>query len=389
MFSSSSDRLPPAVDRNFTSHFGCEPRVFRAPGRVNLIGEHTDYNAGLVMPAAISRFTWVGVTRRRDGLLSLRSFDLPGTRAVALSSPMTRANDWTDYVVGVAWALAAAGVALPAVDLAVQSDIPLGAGLSSSAALEVAAAAALVDTAGHAINRLELAQLCQQAENDFVGARCGIMDQFAVVHGRRQHCLRLDCRTLQHVEIPLPPRVTMVVCDTMTRHAHASGGYNQRRRECDEALRLLQARRPDLSSLRDATLADLEGARPALSETLVRRVGHVLSENARVERAARALLSNDMTTVGECMAASHQSLRDDFDVTTPELDLMVALAREQPGVYGARMTGGGFGGSTINLVAADAADRFASEIADAYRTATGVAPEILACEPADGVCMLA
>ena len=376
--------LPEAVTAKFASLFSAAPRVFRAPGRVNLIGEHTDYNGGLVMPAAIDRFTWVGIAPRRDGRLSVTSFDLPGERAIDLSEPIVPAGDWTDYAVGVAWAFAESGINVPSATLAVYSNVPLGAGLSSSAALEVGVAMALLDATARTMDSITLAETCQHAENAFVGARCGLMDQFAVVHGRRNHCLRFDCRSLDYDEIPLAETLKLVICNTMTRHAHASGGYNRRREECDEALTRLQAVMPSLTSMRDVSWSDLEAHRDVLSDTLVRRVRHVLSENERVTRAASALSAGDLTTVGECMAASHESLRVDYEVTTPELDLMVALARQRPGVHGARMTGGGLGGSTINLVTAAAAEGFVAAMREAYRRETGVLPDILVCTAADG-----
>jgi galactokinase len=381
---SPSVSLPEAGATYFAANCSDIVRVFRAPGRVNLIGEHTDYNDGLVMPAAIDRFTWIGMSPRRDGMLAVKSFDLPGERTIDLSKPIAPAGDWTDYAIGVAWALRKRGVEVRGATLAAYSQVPLGAGLSSSAALEVAVAVALLAATATSIDRAAVAEACQHAENAFVGARCGIMDQFAVVFGRQRHCVRLDCRSLAFEEIPLPDSLRLVICDTMTRHAHASGGYNRRREECSEAVTRLQAVMPALTSLRDLSWRDFEAHRHVLSELLARRVRHVLSENDRVIRAASALRARDLTTVGDCMAASHESLRAHYEVTTPELDLMVALARQQRGVHGARMTGGGFGGSTINLVTTAAADSFADAMREAYQRETGVVPDILVCAAADG-----
>jgi galactokinase len=378
-----SDDLPHVVAEELASVLSGAPRVFRAPGRVNLIGEHTDYNDGLVMPAAIDRYTWVGIVPRDDHHLSVMSTNLPMAREVDLARPIAPAGDWTDYAVGVAWALLDLGIAVPGAALAVHSELPLGGGLSSSAALEVAVAMALLDVGRTRMDRVTLAETCQHAENAFVGARCGVMDQFAVLHGRRHHCVRLDCRSLGYDEIPLAETLRLVICDTMTRHAHTSGGYNRRREECDEALKRLQVVKP-LTSLRDVSWSDLDAHRDSLSDTLMRRLRHVLSENARVTRTAAALRDGDLATVGECMAASHESLRVDYEVTTPELDLMVTLARQQPGVHGARMTGGGFGGSTVNLVTDEAADGFAAAMRNAYHRETGIAPDVLICAAADG-----
>ena len=361
-----------------------DTRVYRAPGRVNLIGEHTDYNDGLVMPAAIDLWTFVAVTPRADGLLSLHSLNLDDTRSLDPAA-LAPQGDWTDYVAGVVWALRRAGVHTPSVSIAVRSDLPLGAGLSSSAALEVAVACALLDHAGVTLDRLTVARLCQQAENEFVGARCGLMDQFAVTHGRQDHALVLDCRSLTFTEIQLPPAVKLVICNTMIKHAHAAGDYNRRRHECEAAVQQLRRTVPSIRSLRDVSVEEFTAHEADLPAVQMRRVRHVLSENQRVSLAALALAHGDLSAVGALMAASHRSLRDDYEVSCRELDLMVELSVQCRGVHGARMTGGGFGGCTINLVAEDATDLFAAHVGRQYLEQTGITPEILVCAAADGV----
>jgi galactokinase len=367
------------------AHFEAPPRTFRAPGRVNLIGEHTDYNDGWVMPAAIDRATWVAAAPRADHCLELTSLTLGQSRTIPLAAVLEPARDWTDYIVGVVWALRGIGIAGGGARLVIDSDIPIGAGLSSSAALTVAAASALLDLNEVRLSPLTIAKLCQQVENAFVGARVGLMDQFAVTHGERGHALELDCRSLAYRPVPLPNEIRLVIANTMVSHAHASGGYNQRRLECESALARLRNRVPELTSLRDVTWSTLEACADLLSDVEYRRVRHVLSENERVRRVADALGRADLTQVGIEMAASHRSLAQDYEVSTPELDLMAAIARRQPGVHGARMTGGGFGGSIVALADGARADQLGQAIAREYEAATGVAGEVLVCVAANAV----
>jgi galactokinase len=357
--------------------------VVRAPGRVNLIGEHTDYNDGLAMPAAVDLATWVALEPRHDATLAVQSVTIDRTACVTLDGPLTRAGDWSDYVVGVAWALREAGVAVTGATVTVYTDLPLGAGLSSSAALEVAVALALLHVAQVPMAPLDVARLCQRAENEFVGARCGLLDQIAVTHGRAGHVLRLDCRSLEVVAVPLPPAIRLVLCNSMTTHAHSTGGFNQRRAECEQAVALLRQQRPSLRSLRDLTWADGEAWRVELPEPLGRRVAHVLAENDRVVEMARALAGGDVATMGRCLAASHASLRDLYEVSTPNLDRLVEIAHGRPGVIGARMMGGGFGGCVIVLVDAAAVGSFREHVRDAYQRATGAVPDVFVCEPGD------
>jgi galactokinase len=385
-----------ALRAEFIERFAASPCVYRAPGRVNLIGEHTDYNAGFVMPAAIQFYTTVAIAPRTDRQLRVRSTNFAETVVAPVPGPGScapardRAVHWMDYVLGVARALGQQGIALPGADLLIHGEVPLGSGLSSSAALEVALALALSAQAGAPLAPLALAEVCQRAENEYVGTRCGIMDQFASAHGRAGHALSLDCRSLDYELLPLDERgVRLVVCNTMVRHQLAGGEYNRRREECELGVRSLARWAPDLHSLRDVSPAVLRSHEAALDPLIHRRCRHVVTENARVLSAAAALRTADLVRFGKLMRESHQSLRDDYEVSCGELDLMVRLAEQGDGVYGARMTGGGFGGCTVNLVRTGAVPQFTASIAERYQQLTGLRPEIFVCEPADGAGMVA
>jgi galactokinase len=374
-----------SIAEQFRARFGANPRVYRAPGRVNLIGEHTDYNEGYVMPVALGFYCWVAISPRDDQKLVISSDVFSDTAEVELDSPEIHPRKtWSDYPVGVALELKRAGVPLRGANLLIHGEVPMGAGLSSSAAIEVATAFALAEQSGHSPDRVQLALLCQKAENEFVGARCGIMDQFISLHGRKNHALLLDCRVLDFELVAIPEWVRLVICNTMVKHEHASSGYNQRRTECEEAVQRLAKVLPGIRSLRDVTLDQLELYRGTLSEVLYKRALHVITENARVLDAAEALRAEDLERFGKRMAESHRSLRDLYEVSCAELDLMVEQANRQEGVYGARMTGGGFGGSTINLVKSRLADPFAENVARGYEKETGIVPQIHICAPAEG-----
>lgn len=370
---------------NFRRLFGQTPRIFRAPGRVNLIGEHTDYNDGFVMPAAIDLACRAAIAGREDRRLVVRSENFQQTAEIDLDQhDPRRMGRWSDYVQGVAVALEQSGRRLRGANLLINSEVPIGSGLSSSAAIEVASGLALLGNSGDEIQRLELARLCQRAENEFVGARCGIMDQFASCFGQAGHALLLDCRSLENRPLPLPEGVGLVICDSGVRHDVASGDYNVRRAECEAGVRVLARRRPEIRALRDATMDDLQNNRAGLGDVVYRRCRHVVTENARVLRAADALERGDLRECGRLMAESHRSMRDDFEISCAELDRLVELAGKSPGVYGARMTGGGFGGCTINLVAAGAVEQFRSSVSDGYQRATGRTARIYVSEAAAG-----
>ncbi len=369
----------------FHEMYGAAPRIFRAPGRVNVIGEHTDYNDGFVMPAAIEIYTWVAAAIREDRTLEAYSghFDEKIVFSLdALTGPPRR--HWSDFVRGVAATLEGAGHRLSGANLVIHGEVPVGAGLSSSASLEVAIALGLTSLCGITLPRLELANLCQKAEHEYVGTRCGIMDQFIATFGAAGHALKLDCRSLEYQLLPIPRDVRLVVCNSMVKHELASGEYNRRRADCEIGVKLLQPHLRKIHALRDVAIADLEAHRQVLTTTVYRRCRHVVTENQRVLAAGEALQSGDADRFGHLMYRSHASLRDDYEVSCRELDLLVHLASSSPGVFGARMTGGGFGGCTINLVKTDAADVFKAHIAEAYSEATGITPEIYICEPAQG-----
>jgi galactokinase len=378
----------------FRAHFGGAPRLYRAPGRVNLIGEHTDYNAGLVMPAAIQFQTLVAAAPRTDSRLRIRSMNFDETVEFAVplrthdAAASRGAAHWSDYVAGTAWSLARDGIVSGGADLLIHSTVPIGSGLSSSAALEVAVGYALLDLAApdsdRAVDRQRLALQCQRAENDYVGMRCGAMDQLASACGRAGYALMLDCRSLATETVSVGD-ATLVVCNTMVRHSHAGGEYNQRREQCESAVRTLATRWPNVTTLRDVLPEQLPEAETLLEPLLFRRARHVVSENARVVAMRDALAAGQLRAAGELMQRSHASLRDDYAVSCNELDLMVRLALELDGVYGARMTGGGFGGCTINLVSPDAVANLTRRMAADYQQATGLQPDIYVCTPADGV----
>jgi len=365
-------------------------KTYRAPGRVNLIGEHTDYNDGFVMPVAIDRSTTAAITPRADRRIVARSGRRSAPLTIELDDVRPRAGgNWIEYIRGVAATLEGLGHRLAGADVEIESDVPTGAGLSSSAALEVAAGYGLLDVAGHTIDLTELALACQQAEHTFVGTRCGVMDQFIACHGREGHALLLDTRSLEPEWIPIPAGVRVLVCNSMTKHAHATSGYNERRADCEAGVRAFAASRPEVRALRDVALTDLESQRAELSDRVYRRCRHVITENARVLQASDALTRGDLEAFGALMVASHHSLRDDYEVTTPELDALVDAALACDGVYGARMTGGGFGGCTIALVDEGMADPVTAEVQKRYRAATGRRADVYPCTPSAGVSRIA
>src|SRR6266404_2755837 len=355
------------LGQRFVQLFGESPRIYQAPGRVNLIGEHTDYNDGFVMPAAVGFYTWVALSPRNDRKLVVRSENFDEQIDLSLDEiPAKGRNHWSDYVVGVAKMLEDSGFRLSGANLLLEGNVPQGAGLSSSASLEVAVGYGLLSLDQCPVDRTALALLCRRAENEFVGAQVGIMDQFVSSHGKSGRALLLDCRSLEYRLLPLPEDARLVICNTMVRHSHATSGYNQRRAECEAGLEILAKHLPGVHALRDVTLSDLSAYRQYLPPIILRRCHHVISENARVIEAAAALENGNLEDFGRLMGQSHQSLRDDYEVSCPELDLMVELSEQIEGVYGARMTGGGFGGCTVNLVREDRAKHFAAAVGRGY-----------------------
>ena len=373
------------LDVHFEKAFGTRPQIFRAPGRVNLIGEHTDYNEGYVMPAAVGFSTYVAIAARPDRKLLIHSSEFPDNFEFDLDHlPEKRVGAWSDYVVGVASVLRQHGINLAGANLLVRGKVPIGAGLSSSAALEVSSALALLSLTATSLPLPEVAQLCRQAENSFVGARVGIMDQFVSCMGKAGHAFFLDCRSLEFRLVPMPPGLQFVVCNTMVKHDLATGAYNTRREECEEGVRAFTKWDPAVRALRDVSVDLLDQHAHDLPPTIWKRCSHVVRENQRTLDAARALTDGDLVQLGVLMRESHNSLRDLYEVSCRELDVMVEAAEGLPGFIGGRMTGGGFGGCTVNLVHEENTEDFAKQIAERYRQATGIRSQVYLCSAEDG-----
>jgi galactokinase len=359
-------------------------RVFRAPGRVNLIGEHTDYNLGFVLPVALEMSTFVAAAPSPDGKLRIyseqrgESVEWPAAEVAQLRPR----RHWSDYPIGVAQELLRAGFGLQPKNLLIRSTVPEGGGLSSSAALEVATALALLD--GRQLDPRELARLCQRAEHNFVGIPSGIMDQYVALLGQEHAAICLDCRSLKHQAVQLPDGLEIVAVNTMVKHALAGSAYQERTAQCAAAAQALRRQYPAVGSLRDVTPQMFEEAEAWLPPVLARRARHVLSENARVMQFVAACREGDFERMGELFEASHRSLQHDYEVSCDELDFLVDAAMGLEGVYGARLTGGGFGGCTVNLMRPAAAAPFRAEIARLYQERFGRAPQFYPCRPAAG-----
>lgn len=374
-----------SVKEGFRRKFVGEPLVFRAPGRVNLIGEHTDYNDGFVMPIALQFATWAAIGPRPDQTVHVYSENFGEEYQFSLNDIKAQpAKHWSDYVRGVAAILQGQDNALRGANLYLAGDVPLGSGLSSSASLEVACAFAFLGLADNEFDRLKIANACQMAEHVYAGMKCGIMDQFVACFARAGHALLLDCRSLESRLLPLQQDAKIVVCNSLVKHELASSEYNQRRKQCEAGVQALRAHLPGISALRDVSLEDLKRHRSALTDIVYRRCRHVCSENWRVQEAARCLQSGDLSGFGKWMGESHRSLRDDYDVSCRELDILVEIASGIEGIWGARMTGGGFGGCTVNLVRASAVPEFKKIVRREYQRATGRIPPIHVCSAAEG-----
>jgi galactokinase len=354
----------------------------RSPGRVNLIGEHTDYNDGYVFPMAIEPEVRIVCRARGDGKIRLASTLFPGQIAdFSLQEPITPGprGAWDNYSKGVAAELVAAGIPLVGMDAMLSNTLPPGGGLSSSAAVEVATALSLLTLAGSEVNRGRVALLCQKAEHEYAGVPVGIMDQTIVAMGKANHAMLLDCRDQSKQFIPLDSReVRVVVVNSMVRHELSGGEYAQRRKQCEEGVAHFKTLNPGVKALRDVTLLDVTGAQPKLADVVFRRCRHVVSENARTVRAASALHNRHYEEFGQLMVQSHQSLRDDYEVSTPELDFLVEESAKMKGVYGARMTGGGFGGCIIALAQPRAVEPLTEQLKKAYPAKFGKEPVIFA-----------
>jgi galactokinase len=371
----------------YRARFGAEPALLiRAPGRVNLIGEHTDYNDGFVLPCAINRDTVVAAGFATDGLIRVIASDLEGAEdSFGITAPIAHDRaEWANYVRGVAWSLLDNGHSLASTQLAIAGDVPLGSGLSSSASLEVAVGLALTELANHKIDPTRLAQIAQQAENHFVGCACGIMDQLISTRAVAGSALLIDCRSLECRAVKLPDGVSVIIAHSGVRHAHAGGEYNDRRAQCETA-----ARHYGVKALRDLSFEDLENGKAGLDDVSYRRARHVVTENDRTLRAADALENGDLRSLGALMAQSHQSMRDDFEITVPAVDrLAEIMAAPLSGDGGARMTGGGFGGCVVAVARDEKADAVVAAIAENYRDPDDQPADVFVCQATAGASLL-
>lgn len=377
------DRLADAFGRVFEK----APEVeTRAPGRVNLIGEHTDYNDGFVLPADIDRAIWICAAARNDRMVRVHSLDFGQTVTFDIDRVVKdERTSWSNYIRGVIDQYNRRGDEIRGMDMLVSGNVPVGSGLSSSAALEVAAAETCRVISGLDIDPVSMALLCQAAEREFAGVQCGIMDQFVSTLGREKTALFLDCRDLSYQLVPLEMQARIVICDSRKQRSLRTSEYNKRRAECEGAVRVLNEVFGDIKALRDVTPEQLEEHRDHMPELWYRRARHVVTENRRVVSAVRSLKAGDIHQFGRLMYESHASLRDDYEVSCPELDILVEIASAQHGTIGARMTGAGFGGCTVNLIASDEVPEFLATVAEKYQHRTKLKPLIYVCSPSDGV----
>jgi galactokinase len=355
---------------DFQARFG-SPAAFlvRSPGRVNLIGEHTDYNDGFVFPLAIERATYVALRPRPDGIVALHSVDFQQSARFATTDASATVPDWAEYAKGVATLLAREGFALNGFEAVIATDVPVGAGLSSSASFSLAIARAFHAVSGFTWEPARMARLCQRVEIECIGVNCGIMDQLVIAAAVDSDALLIDCRSLATKPSPLPNGAAVLILDTRKSRTLAGSAYNERRAQCESVAQFF-----GVKALRDITFAQLQSAQGKLDPLVWRRAKHVVTENDRTQQAAVATAAGDAKQLGQLMNASHESLRVDYEVSCAELDEISALARAQPGTFGARMTGAGFGGCAVALVAADRADVIAAAIAPAYEKKFGVKP---------------
>lgn len=370
--------------------FGGRDRLFAAPARVNLIGEHTDYTGGLVMPMAIGFHTLAAISPREDGLAVFTSDNYGEEVSYEIASLRAAPRGhWSDYPAGVLWSLQQEGIAFGGFNMSLTGDVPLGAGLSSSASVEVATAMALLAHAGVELPLEKVATVCRRAENEYVGAKSGIMDQFIVAGGVEHRAMMLDCRSLGFELLPLPEQIRVVICNSMVKHSVATGGYGDRRDEVEAGQAVLRCECKGVELLRDATVADLEACRDRMTPESYARCRHIITENGRVMEAREALLAGDMERFGVLMVKAHASMRDDFAASCDEVDDLVEIAMRQPGCFGARITGGGFGGCTVNVVREEVAEQFVDAVRRAYEEKRGIKADCFVCAPSDGALALA
>lgn len=365
----TADRIKEA----FVSRFNEDPRLFRSPGRINLIGEHTDYNAGFVLPASVDKAVYFAISPREDQQVFLHAVDLKDTYSFELSDLTRPSQEWPIYQLSVLDQLKKAGITISGFQASFGGDIPVGAGMSSSAALECCLLFALNEVFDLGLDRLTIVKMAQKAENEYVGVNCGIMDQFASVFGKPESVIRLDCRSLEYEYFPFPmDEYLLLLCDTTVKHSLADSAYNKRREECEEGVKVLQKYHPEIKSLRDASPAMVQEHASEMGEVVSRRCKYMTEEIARVQKACELLLANDLESFGKEMYATHAGLQHEYEVSCPELDFLVAQTQTNPNVSGARMMGGGFGGCTINLVKRDAVEDFEAQMKEAYLAEFGI-----------------
>jgi galactokinase len=375
--------LSKQLSESFVQHFGEQPSlIVRAPGRVNLIGEHTDYNDGFVLPMAIDRAIWIAVRPRTDRFVRIHSLDFEAEAVFSLDD-LKKEQGWAEYLKGVANILQAEGCKLSGWDGVMMGDVPRGSGLSSSAAVEMATARVFASVSNLKWDAAYMARIGQRAENQWVGVNCGIMDQMASAACKEGHALFLDCRSLEIQHVPLPDHVAVVVMDTSTRRGLVDSAYNERRSQCEEAARFF-----GVKALRDVSLEEFEKRKSGLREVVMRRARHIITDDQRVLDAMQAMQTNDVARLGNILNAGHISLRDDFEITNEALNQIVEAAQEQSSCYGARMTGGGFGGCAIALVDAGKVDAFVDSVDKAYRKKSGLEPQIYICKASAGASIM-
>jgi galactokinase len=364
--------------------------IVRAPGRVNLIGEHTDYNDGFVLPVAVDRAAWLAVSPRDDNWAAIRAVDMRNDdQTFPVDRVPSSTGGWADYPKGVVWALLEEGLTPVGINGVLTSDVPVGAGMSSSAAVEVSFAFVWNQLSGFGLKLPEIALLCQKAENQYVGVNCGIMDQMISACGKTGHAMLLDTRTLERAYFRMPEGVAIVVADSMVRRALSGSEYNVRRAQCEQAVSVIQEELPEVIALRDVTPQQLEGFKSDMPDVVYRRARHVVTENARVLHVSRALYENRIEDAGQMLIEGHRSLRDDYEVSIAELDALVEAAVEVEGCYGARLTGAGFGGCIIALVAEEAVPHVQAHLGKVYEAAYGKQPAVYVSLPDNGVAQMA
>ena len=376
--------VPPEIVTGFQAHFvsHVNPGIARAPGRVNLIGEHTDYNLGYVLPIALEMACYVAIAPTTEGVLRIYSQDFDKQYSIPVDSIANaqRTGEWHDYVIGVAQELVKAGVPIAGAYLFIKSYVPAGSGLSSSAALEIGTAYALLGE--RKMERVEIALLGQRAESQFVGMPCGIMDQYASVFGQESAAIQIDCRSLEHQYVHLPAGVAVVAVNSMVKHEHGSSAYRERVAECQAAVEALRKTDSSIQSLRDASQDFFVRVQESVPPIPRQRARHIISETQRVVEFAAAAKANDRAEMGKLFVASHRSMQYDYEISCDEIDFLVDEAIKIPGVYGSRMTGGGFGGCTVNLLAEETVAGFERAIRDVYQARYGIDPPVFVCRPA-------